>query len=629
MNYSSNNPFIVYPTQLSQSNCDSCNDPACGAYTNAKCVYYSGPALPCTGIGVNDNLELALQKIEAKVCEATGDYSTYDTSCLAPITTQQEFVEAISSGYCTLLANYNTFIGTTFPAYQASITSQLNAITNPRITCAIAGVNSGDSLVSVLNKYCAAMVELNTAMDVSGADWDTCYTVIPTPSTLTEAFNVLIGQICTLKGSISSGALGTFDNTCIGGGSSEDAATSIQGLLDYMCSVPVFNPTTLTFGCVTAPVTLNLQNIIQTMLTKLDDYVKNKLTFSGDFSVTQTDPMNACSGKSVALTTPLNSDRLVASNVADVTPGTLIEKLDAGAGITLDDITTPGKVIISAVGSTDSYKVKAASDGSDTEGYLINKVKGKTDIPSGLSLGESYNPTTQKVDLVPSIDWNTFITKWFAELNSNSALALLFCSQVQGCVDSSLACFTFAVSLDTVSASTGTVSYIDCSGNPQVLTLNLSTPSATICAQRIVGLDSYITIANMGACTTGTTTTSSTSTTTTTTTTAAPADKFVAQNTTANNYINSVTPGFFVIDTGTFPVGPGSIASGTHISYSSIISVEVNAALAGSLKLYINRVLQECIAVSPGITTYNFAVTSFSVRDKVLILHEDAACVGP
>ncbi len=41
---------------------------SCNSYTPGKCIYYSGRSLPCTGIIYNDSIDLALQKLDSRVC---------------------------------------------------------------------------------------------------------------------------------------------------------------------------------------------------------------------------------------------------------------------------------------------------------------------------------------------------------------------------------------------------------------------------------------------------------------------------------------------------------------------------------------------------------------------------------
>lgn len=43
----------------------------CEKYIPAKCIYYSGAALPCTGIIYNDTVDIAFKKVDQKICEIT------------------------------------------------------------------------------------------------------------------------------------------------------------------------------------------------------------------------------------------------------------------------------------------------------------------------------------------------------------------------------------------------------------------------------------------------------------------------------------------------------------------------------------------------------------------------------
>lgn len=46
---------------------------ACKEYIPGKCVYYSGKALKCSGVIYNDSIDLALQKLDTKVCNIIGN----------------------------------------------------------------------------------------------------------------------------------------------------------------------------------------------------------------------------------------------------------------------------------------------------------------------------------------------------------------------------------------------------------------------------------------------------------------------------------------------------------------------------------------------------------------------------
>lgn len=186
---------VTYPAPC--DTCVDCGQTGCQGTGDAKCVFYTGPALPCSGIATNDNLEVALQKVEEQICSVIGNYATYNTYCLAPITTQQEFVESISLAYCTLRAEYDFFINTTFVNYAAQVNVDIGNATYPNITCTINGVTNTDSVADVLTKYCVSFGNLYTAIDISGVTWNGCFTVPTPPTTIAEGFDVLASQICS------------------------------------------------------------------------------------------------------------------------------------------------------------------------------------------------------------------------------------------------------------------------------------------------------------------------------------------------------------------------------------------------------------------------------------------------
>src|SRR6266496_2028849 len=143
-NTSSSSTPITFDVQYFYNNqCNECNNSGCPITLTATCVYYAGPALSCSGIATNDSLETALQKIDQQICSALGDFSNYQMNCLeawygTTITLESQFVDAISGYACLIDSNVNTFIGYTFPEYQASVTNSLDKLTGPAITCASA-----------------------------------------------------------------------------------------------------------------------------------------------------------------------------------------------------------------------------------------------------------------------------------------------------------------------------------------------------------------------------------------------------------------------------------------------------------------------------------------------------------
>lgn len=410
-------------------------------FLDSGCVYYTGPTLSCSGITTNTSLESILQIIDPLLCAATGDYSTYNTFCLAPISTQKEFVESISDFVCTLDTTVTTFIDTTFPAYQASVTASLSAINNPAITCASANVISSDTLNQLLVKYCTKFATIDTALSLSTVTWSSCYTVSPTPTTIAAGFNVLIAQICLLKAAVASGAiLPIFNNTgtCLASpGTADSLVSTIGKIITRLCLTGTLNTSTLTWGCTTNSTSSNtdLQGALQAILTQITTVSQAEpRTWSADFVVTNVDNGNLCLGKHIALATPLTQDRFVAATAGDASPGTLQSKLIAGTNITLD-FSTPTQVTINSSGGAGVGDHKVIADSSDTvPDYLIGKLEGGT-----ASFGVSVIPfldtadTSHQVALNTSVDAVALFTALLNALDDDAGLKALFCSQIQSC----------------------------------------------------------------------------------------------------------------------------------------------------------------------------------------------------
>jgi hypothetical protein len=390
----------------------NCSDTSNPCFTDASCIYYTGPNLTCSTITTNDSLDVILQKIDPLLCAATGNYSEYNTYCLAPIATQQQFVESISQFVCDTRTDLDTFIDTTFPAYQTAVDTRFDALEVPGITCASASVISTDTLQQVLTKYCTKFASIDTLLNVSSADWSQCYVVSPAPTTPTQGFDVLIDQICLLKTAVESGtaSLPTFNNvgSCLPAPltATDTLVDTVNKIKTRLCQTGTVDTTTLSWGCVTQPTgAQNLQDSLQNILTRIQAIAQTLPTVfdAGDFTVTNVDNGNLCLGKNVALATPSTQDRFVASTALDLSPGTLQAKVTAGTNITLDFVTTPGQMIINSTAvASSNYQVKINS-GDTTPGYLADKIVGGA-MSCGLQVIASSDLTNEQIVLNISLD---------------------------------------------------------------------------------------------------------------------------------------------------------------------------------------------------------------------------------
>lgn len=414
------------------SNCDGCTS------TSSACVIYRGPNLACSGIETDDSVEVALQKIDEQICTVNGNYSAYTFNCLPtwlgiPITTEGQFVDAITAYACEIATNLDTFVNTDFPNYQGEVELRFDAIEVPGITCASAGVTSLNTLNQILTKYCQKFEDIDDALDISGITWDACLTVVSPPTTLPEALQLLADQICTVNSAAS--ALPTFNNigSCLAAPltSSDTLVVTVNKIKTRLCLTPTWDATDVTWGCIGAPVSAtDLSEAIQNIVTRVQSQALAFPTFDGGDFTTAPTSGDPCDGITVSLATPLNQDRFVASTAGDASPGTLQAKLTAGTNVTLDFISTPGQAIINSSGGADTNEV-LASNTDTTPGFLDAKINGGAD--SGISVIPTYNGGTEQLDLQVSVDLEQLFDLLLDQLVVGSTLYNKFCEKVAGC----------------------------------------------------------------------------------------------------------------------------------------------------------------------------------------------------
>lgn len=417
-----------------------CSDSTSGcSCLEAKNVCYTGINLSCSGVNYNDNLETVIQKIDVLLCSTGGDYTTYSMNCLPTwwgfdITTQAIFVDAITAYVCDIDDRLTTFLSTTFPNYQALVDERFIPLEYPDITCVAASVTTADSLRTILTKYCTKFGAIATYTDISAVTWNGCQTVISTPVTLGQAFQLLADQICN----ITASSLPTFDTmgSCLASplSSNQTLEATVNKLITRTCLSPTWNASGVSWGCVTTPsVATDLEEAIQNIVDDISTLKQAKVAFNpADFSVVATTPSDNCDGVTVSLATPSEQDRFVASNAIDATPGTLIDKL-IGVGISVDDTATPGFITLTSTATTDTFEVKASS-GDTNPDFLDQKLSGGSN--SGITITPSYNGGTEKVDLLVGVNLTALFDLLLDQLTTDSVLYQKFCEKVANCPSS-------------------------------------------------------------------------------------------------------------------------------------------------------------------------------------------------
>jgi hypothetical protein len=349
-------------------------------------------------------------------------------------------VESISAFVCTLRNDYDGFVNT-YATDQSAVDARLDALETPAITCVSAGVTSADSLQTILNKYCTKFGDIDTALNPSSANWNSCY-VVSAPTTIVGGFNTLISQICILKALVesSTSALPTFNNigSCLPAPltAADTLVDTVNKIKVRLCQTGAIDTTTLSWGCVTQPSgAQNLQDTLQNILTRITaiSQILPTVFDSGDFTLTNVDNTNLCLGKKVELAAAFTSDRFVAATTSDTAPGVLEDKLIPGTNVSLDYITSPGYVIINNTGGSGAGDHKVASDSGDTSpDYLSLKILAGTPN-NGVQVSPSLDGTSHVVKLDVSVDPATLFQSILDELADNPSLFASLCSLIAQC----------------------------------------------------------------------------------------------------------------------------------------------------------------------------------------------------
>jgi hypothetical protein len=550
-----NNITILGYSQISSQNGNcGCTDCDPSNVANSSCVFYSGPNLSCLQVNSCDDLNTVLSKIDEKLCTVVGNYTLYNKYCVddtLAITTEQQFVESISQQFCTLKTTVNTFTETTFVTYQNTVDTRFDAIEVPAIVCTSASVLNTDSLNTVLNKYCTQISNINTKLNIADVDWDQCFVVSSPPTNLLQAFDLIIDQICSVKTlATGSGAiLPTFNNigSCLAAPvtATDTLVDTVNKIKNKLCTLPTFDNTTVTWGCVTSAVTL--QNAMQNVITKLSNVAQSSIvSVSSDFILTPLNVGDICQGWQLNFAGSI-TDRKFSLNSGDAVSGFFLDKVQAGSGINFDLVSVPGKVLIKT--SADGEDVKVKSYLSDPSGgFLIDKVEGGIDITAGLTLNVSLNASTNKVKITPVLDLGTFISSQLSFIANSTALRSVFCSLVNNCIT-----------------------------NPPV------GPGGSI----------FYVVNNLSG-----------------------AQISAIQNVSAYSITN-----------GSLPISSNQSVTGVVLGTTTAMSVTVTGSpiVPGSLKLYKNGVLQQCINVTVA-NTFTFTAVTYTVTDTMTITMESGAC---
>lgn len=439
-----NNPSIipVAPTLIGGCpGCGSgCTENPCAILLDTTCVAYTGPDLTCIGATTNTCLELIIQKIDAQLCTVIGDYSGFDLGCLRAdytINTAQQFAESVSDYVCTFRTDFDTFVDTTFVDYQADVDARFDNLEVAGFTsCVTVGIVPADTLRQTLVKLSGNLCNvLASFAAIPTANWSQCFTVLVPPTTLVGALNVLLDQICQVAAATGV-VIPTFNNigSCLPTpGASDSLVDTIIKIRTRLCQTPTFSAANLAVStCVQFSGSSTLEDVIDAQNSAIDQVSQASITaITSAFTLTPVDVLEPCLGMELGLNTSV-VDRRVALDNADLTPGTLFDKVVAGTNVTLDfGILNAGKLTISATGGVPADEKTKATALDPSAGFLDAKLIGGTN--GGLTISATPTVTNDQIQIMPNIDFNVLVNLIFDEIEADDDLRDRFCAIVASC----------------------------------------------------------------------------------------------------------------------------------------------------------------------------------------------------
>lgn len=392
---------------------------------DASCVFYTSSPLSVLGISTpNPSAEYIFQKIDEFLNNIVGaNYGSYNTFCLGAVSTEQEFVETISQFVCQLREDVDNIDVSASDII--TITNTINSIINPNLTlCSYIGTTSSSTLNEILVAISTRVCELNTFVSLSDVVWDTAYSVITTPTDISDGFTEVFRQIALLKASVpTSVSLPTF-NTVLSCLPTKTATTPlstvVNELVQRVCSTTSFSPETLSWGCVSTPTTSDLTSVVQSILTEISGLKSGIPLFDSDhFEVTS----SSCDGVSVSLKDELLTSISEVSVTSDSEPGYLSEVLEAGNNISFDT-TDPDKIRIN---SLETGRLKVSANG--VLKYLNNAIQGGSTDGLAITVQESGDAMV----VIPNVDYDIFVDQMLTTISNNPTLLAKLCNIICQC----------------------------------------------------------------------------------------------------------------------------------------------------------------------------------------------------
>lgn len=102
-------------------------------------------------------------------------------------------------------------------------------------------------------------------------------------------------------------------------------------------------------------------------------------------------------------------------------------------------------------------------------------------------------------------------------------------------------------------------------------------------------------------------------------------NNFTVTNNLEGAEIDGVSPAFYLINIGAFPVTFGQNVVGIHGGFTGTITVGIDSGSTGRVRLMVNGVQQDCENVTVGVNNYTLSA-NFTASDDVEIIADNASC---
>lgn len=404
------------------------------ANLDSQYVIYTSVALPYIDTDPNDTLQAILGKINTAInaSSAAPNYSGYNLYCITQTdgithpTNTQNFAEGISKIVCDNKDEYDTFVGTDYVADQLVLTNAITALQAPGLTYAPFSIVNTDLIGAVYTKMFAGFTAITASIDPSAAAWSTIG-VTPDPDNIVDAFDEIITYILGLASDITGkeDAIGTFDNSanCLSGTGTDTAGETIDLLTTYICTLPLFDYTNITFGGVT-PGT-DLETTVQS-LVDTENYLLTNGVIAVGVGLALTAVGGTYDGMKVAID-PTYSGLFKVKGSSDDTTGNYLEnKIVAGTGISVVTLNPGGNETIEITNDSPADGKVQVNSSDSNPGYLQDKLPYTNNSAWGIGLTSSPTPNNNQLELIPSVDPDTLFAAMMDYISNTPTLFTQF-----------------------------------------------------------------------------------------------------------------------------------------------------------------------------------------------------------